>query len=694
MKPKQIVNFDLQMKDYKKKHTLSLFKSSVLFIIAGLVILFLFPQKTQFRFEFAKGKPWHHKTLIAPFSFAIKKLPEQLKAEKDTLKNAQRPYFKYDNSVYLKNLKKLNTDFLQEIDNKNINVFFNDALKKVYQYYIISPITLDQLKQNKIYVLKGKEAIPVNIQDLYTPKKAVIKINNILENFDTYSFSEDEKEEIQNIPIENYIQSNIFYDENITQKILQQKLDNVSLSKGMVQKGELIISKGEIVNNQSFTALNSFKTEFMQRYSTTHSSQLIIGNILLITIPLSLLFFFLLQHRKKLFLDLRKLSFILSTILLFTFFVYEMQKFNLSIYILPITILPILIRSFFDSRVAIFTFVTSLLIFSFLVPNSYEFMFMQMIAGIFAIFSLQNITRRSNLFNTSIVVLVVYILTYTGISLIQENELQKIQWINFAWLGLNSILIMFSYPLVFFFEKIFRFSSNLTLLELADINRPLLKQMSKIAPGTFQHSIQVANIAEELIQRIGGNALLVRAGALYHDIGKMESPEYFTENQRQGFNPHDNLTCEESAKILIGHITKGVALAKKNNLPRAIINFIEMHHGITQTRFFTAKFKEKYPDREIDLKAFTYPGPKPISKETAAVMIADSVEAASRSLQDHSRENLKKLIDSILDYQIKENQFEFVNITFKEMTYIKSILLERLSIIYHTRIAYPEEKES
>jgi putative nucleotidyltransferase with HDIG domain len=369
-----------------------------------------------------------------------------------------------------------------------------------------------------------------------------------------------------------------------------------------------------------------------------------------------------------------------------------MQKFNLSIYILPITILPILIRSFFDSRVAIFTFVTSLLIFSFLVPNSYEFMFMQMIAGIFAIFSLQNITRRSNLFNTSIVVLVVYILTYTGISLIQENELQKIQWINFAWLALNSILIMFSYPLVFFFEKIFRFSSNLTLLELADINRPLLKQMSKIAPGTFQHSIQVANIAEELIQRIGGNALLVRAGALYHDIGKMESPEYFTENQRKGFNPHDNLTCEESAKILIGHISKGVALAKKNNLPRAIINFIEMHHGITQTRFFTAKFKAKYPDKEIDLSLFTYPGPKPISKETAAVMIADSVEAASRSLQDHSRENLKKLIDSILDYQIKENQFEFVNITFKEMTYIKSILLERLSIIYHTRIAYPEEK--
>jgi len=693
VKLKQIVNFDSQMKDYRKKHSLSLFKSSILFIIAGLVILFLFPKETQFRFEFTKGKPWHHKTLIAPFSFAIKKLPEQIQAEKDTLIKKQYPYFDYNKDTYLKNVEKLNKDYLKEINNEQISQLFNTALKKIYQYYIISPITLDQLKQNKIYVLKNKEAIPVNIRTLYTPKRAVIKINNTLTNPDLISlFSEEEKEQIQNIPIQNYINNNIAYDENITQKLLQQKLDNISLSKGMVQKGELIISKGEIVNNQTFAALNSFKTEFRQRYSATHSSQLIIGNIILISIPLSLLFFFLLQHRKKLFLDLRKLSFILSTILLFTFFVYEMQKFNLSIYILPITILPILIRSFFDSRVAIFTFVTSLLIFSFLVPNSYEFMFMQMIAGIFAIFSLQNITRRSNLFNTSIVVLVVYILTYTGISLIQENELQKIQWINFAWLALNSILIMFSYPLVFFFEKIFHFSSNLTLLELADINRPLLKQMSKIAPGTFQHSIQVANIAEELIQRIGGNALLVRAGALYHDIGKMESPEYFTENQRKGFNPHDNLTCEESAKILIGHISKGVALAKKNNLPRAIINFIEMHHGITQTRFFTAKFKAKYPDKEIDLSLFTYPGPKPISKETAAVMIADSVEAASRSLQDHSRENLKKLIDSILDYQIKENQFEFVNITFKEMTYIKSILLERLSIIYHTRIAYPEEK--
>jgi len=666
---------------------------SLLFVLVGLIILYVFPRETKFKYEFDKGKPWQHERLIAPFSFAINKTKVQIETEKDSIIKYNTPYFVWsDQQTIEKKFDLINSYFPEEVDSLE-RKFISHLLNQIYEKYIISPIDLERIKQFEIVVQKGTRSFLMPIQDVYTPKKMYLLAKNRINEYVHQNGDGNMISILKNIDIENYLINNIEYNQKLTDELLNQKIEKISTTRGLVQKGELIISKGEIINDLDYEVLRSYRKEYQKRYSTTGSFVLIIGNLLLITAALSLLFLFLFQYRKKILLDVRKLVFILSNLLFFIIIILLVSKYKSSyIYLMPVTILPIVIRSFFDTRLANFIYTITLLIMAYLLPNAYQFVFIQFISGTVALFSLSHIVKRSHIFRTSLIVFVSYIVTYYGMSMVQEGSFDKIDWIFLVVFAANSLMISLSYPIVYLFEKIFGFTSDVTLLELSDTNHPLLKKLSEKAPGTFQHSLQVANIAESLIQSIGGNPLLVRTGALYHDVGKLKNPAYFTENQLAHFNPHNNLTCEESAEIIIQHVHDGVKLAKKYNLPKSILEFIPMHQGTLTVKFFLTTFKQKYPDKDFDLSKFTYPGPKPYSKETAVVMIADSIEAASRSLKEYSPESIEKLINGIIDYQLEEKQFENVNITFKDINIIKQVLKEKLATIYHTRIAYPEEE--
>jgi len=680
------------MADRKHIHN-KLLLANVLFIIAGLYILFLFPNETKFKYEFAKGKPWQHERLIAPFSFAINKTLNQIEAEKDSIVSNHTSYFVWNDEIAREKRSLLQSKYFENNTNTLESIFLDSILKNAYNNVIIDLITLDKLKQEKIFVVKNNESTLISIQNVYTPKKLFLELNEIIKDYKLRNIENPSITSIDKVEIENFISSNIKFDEELTFNLLKQKIDKVSLTTGLIQKGELIISTGEIINNSEYEILRSYRSEYKKRFSDSGSFIHTIGNILIIAAPFFLLFLFLFQYRKKILLNSKKTIFILSTILLFITMVILNQKFQIAnIYLLPIAILPIIIRAFFDTRLANFTFITSLLLMAYIVPNSYFFVFIQFISGTLAIFSLTQITRRSHIFKTSLIVFLAYSITYFGMSMVQVNHWNSINWMNIGYFAGNALMITLSYPLVYLSEKIFGFTSDVTLLEVSDTNHPLLKKLSEKAPGTFQHSLQVANIAEELTRNIGGNPLLVRAGSLFHDIGKLMNPEYFTENQAEGFNPHSKLTCTESAQIIIQHIPDGLKLAKKYNLPEAVVNFIPMHQGTMTTKFFLTTFKQKYPEQEVNEQLFTYPGPKPFSKETAVVMIADSIEAASRSLKAYTPESIGKLVDKIIDYQFQEKQFENVNMTFKDLNTIKLVLKEKLATIYHSRIEYPEEE--
>jgi len=676
------------MNERKQLHHKLLISSS-LFVITGLIILFFFPRTTKFKFEFEKGKPWQHERLIAPFSFAIEKTDQQILNEEDSIRNNNTPYFIWDEKVANEKRLALQNSFLNSSKDSSLALFADSLLQKAYQKIIIDPIILERLKQDEIFVVKHNESILVPIQNLYTPKKIFIELEKEIQNY----LQQHPLSLLADINIENYLVYNIEYSEDLSNKLLNQKLAKISTTTGLIQKGELIISTGKIINTTDYEILESYRSEYKKRYSNSGSFVLLIGNILIITAPLALLFLFLFQHRKKLLLNQRKMIFILSNILIFIFLTLFILKYNSTyVYLLPITILPIVIRAFMDTRLANFVYITTLLLVAYIVPNSYQFIFIQFIGGTIALFSLAHITKRSHIFKTSIIVFISYSLTYLGIAMIQEGNLHNINWSYLGLFAVNSLMITLSYPLVYLSEKIFGFTSDVTLLELSDTNHSLLKKLSEKAPGTFQHSLQVANIAEELIRNIDGNPLLVRTGALYHDIGKLENPAFFTENQSENFNPHNKLSCIESAQIIIKHVPDGLVLAKKYNLPTAISNFIPMHQGTLTAKYFLSTFKNKYPDKEIDTALFTYPGPKPYSKETAVVMIADSIEAASRSLPEYTPESIGNLVNKIIDYQQEEKQFENVNMTFKDLNTIKRVLKDKLATIYHSRIAYPEEE--
>ena len=689
-----------------------------LFILTTATIIYLFPREGKFQFEFQKGAPWSHKTLISPFDFPIYKSVDDITKEKKDINNNIKYYFNLKKDVEITQLnlfkkefeahwekhqkKFFGINFTKDSDNKAKNEYLNftvGILKNIFKKGVISvPSSIKSLLTNEttIVIVKNNNAKEYELQEIFSFKTATDYLNTKIQNRrDKYTYSTNiDISFLEKLNLSKYIYANIFYDSETTKNIIEKKINNISLTQGMIQAGQKIIDKGEIVNEENFRKLFSLKKEYEESLGqNTSASVLILGQSILVILTILSVYLFLYHFRREIIYDTLKTSFILLFILLMiSSTIFILKYTSISLYIIPFSILPIIIRTFYDARLSLFIHIITTLLIGFVVPNGYEFVYIQIIVGIAAIFSLANVQKRRQLFISAMIIFTTYSVVYFAMSILQEGDISKINFRNFAWFAGNGLLILLSHPLIYIFEKLFGFLSDATLLELSDTNSPLLRQLNENAPGTFQHTIQVANLAEDATYKIGGNPLLSRAGALYHDIGKLAIPQYFTENQMNGNNPHDLLEYDKSAEIIISHVKNGVEFAKKNKLPKEIIEFITTHHGSSKVQYFFRLQKKKFPDQEIDATAFTYPGKSPFTKEQAIVMICDSVEAASRSLKEITENSISNLVENIINFQISEKQFDNADITFKDITIIKTILKQKLKNIYHARIEYPKEE--
>ncbi len=702
------------------------FKSLRIFLIflAGTAaIIALFPRGGKFRYEFQKGKPWMHEILVAPFDFPIYKPESVIQRERDSVLKDFEPYFRYDSAIQFREENRLEELFIKEWapyvtsakssgllqSNPHIKRGNSDSLRAVYtrairgmlrsvylRGIVQDPVQLENVnnRESVINVIMGQVVEERQVSTIFTQKSAYEFLKSDLADAGAIYQPNIKQEDrfISRIDAGDLIEPNLFYDEVTSNRVKESLVNEISLTEGMVQAGEKIIALGEPVNDQKFLILQSLKHEYETNPGVSRNYNLIFaGQILLVSFAFMVLYLFLFHFRKEVLNSGIKTFFIIMLVVIMaSMATLTIRTQSLSLFVVPFVILPVIMKTFYDARIALFVHLITILLIGFWAPNGFEFVFMNFIAGVVTIFTLRNLYRRGILFVSAVFALISYSLVYTGMGLIQEGNVTNLEWKNYAWFAGNSLLVLTSYPLIYFFERIFGFISDATLVELSDTNQPLLRQLGEKAPGTFQHSLQVANLAEEAILNVGGNPLLIRAGALYHDIGKMEDPMYFVENLTSNFNPHDNLEFEVSAEKIIGHVAKGAEIAKKYKLPAVIIDFIRTHHGTTTVQYFYKSYLKKYPDADVDIARFTYPGPKPFSKETAVLMMADSTEAASRSLKSINAEVINNLVENIIDNQIKEQQFANVDITFRDFTNIKEIFKRKLINIYHARIEYPE----
>ncbi|MFO7656912.1 MAG: HDIG domain-containing protein [Bacteroidales bacterium] len=693
------------------------------FAVSALIIAYLFPREGKFRYEFQKSRPWMHQDLQAPFDFPIYKSAHELARERDSVLKDFKPYFDYDTGVHVVQVSRFRETFRSEWKKyciKEFKILYEKSyetqeryaslrqfgliyedyiaslLSRVYQKGIINlsgNTNFQASKFSAVMVVKNNIAERTDKEAMYTPKEAYEFIRQSIDEklkTERNAYNSRYKRFFETLDINDFLKLNVSYNAEKSYTVQQSLLEGISLYRDKIQRGQRIISRGDLVTVEKFQILESLKSEYESQLGSIASHLVKVGKFIIVFAALFVIFLFLYNLRKEILNDSLKTSFILMLEIVIVFVASTVIKSGIaSFYIIPFAILPIIIRTFYDERLALFIhFITTLLI-GFFAPNSFEFVFITIIAGIIAVFTLTNFSRRSRIVYSAIMVFISYSFVYFGISIVQEGNFQEIDYQNFAWFGVNSLLILLSFPLIFVFEKLFGFLSDATLMELADTNQPLLRELAEKAPGTFQHSLQVANLAEDAIFHIGGNALLIRTGALYHDIGKMVNPIYFIENQTSGINPHEKLSFEESAKIIISHVEKGVEIGRKHNLPQPIIDFIKTHHGTSTVQYFYRSYLNKYPEEEVDMKKFSYTGPKPYSKETAVLMMADSVEAASRSLKETNDQTLETLVDNIIDSQLLEGQFNNADITFKDITLIKEVFKKRLKNIYHIRISYP-----
>jgi len=674
-----------------------------LFFITALILLQSFPNEGKFRYEFQKGKPWLNEDLIAPFDFAILKTDAELKKERETAILETRLMFR----LYSEPLVKKYSEYIVSFDKAWMNKYprtTTDNKRMQFNRYIGKSL-LDSVMlrgiiepgaqiQNKppdfeINLLRGNIVETVQLGNLFSIQSGDHFLIDLLAK-KSIEYPDIDAALLRPL-LEQSLVNNVRYDFLANQKQNQAIISGTSLTRGMVQKGQGIISKGELVNDEKFQILSSLKHDYESQLGAYGKHYLIrLGQFLLIGSALTVFALFLYSFRRDVFRDSNKLVLLLLLIILMVSIISVVSNYSsFFIYIVPVCLVPVIVRVFFDTRMALFVNLITLIIAGFLVPNSFEFVYLQFIAGIVAIVSIVKVHKRSQFFFTSLMIFISSSVVYTGIVLIQEGNFSHF---NFAYPGMFAAaagLTLLAYPLIFVFEKLFGLVTDVTLLELSDTNSTLLRKLAIYAPGTFYHSIMVANIAEELIIELGGNPLLVRTGALYHDIGKIENALYFIENQTSGHNLHNELTYEESAQVLIKHVIKGIELAKKNKLPEQIIDFIRTHHGTRMTEFFYVKQLQSVADGEVDKSKFTYHGPIPFSKETAVLMMADSVEAASRSLKEKDENTIRELVDRVINKQLEQNQFDNSNITMRDITTVKRILKRKLMSIYHVRVEYP-----
>ena len=674
-----------------------------LFLFTGVVLYFSLPQEARFRYEYQKGRPWMHATLYAPYNFAILKSDVELTHEKDSLLRDQIPYFVYVDSVTQRELLLLNKFPDPQGTSKSISsgqiLSYKIKLAGIYgdiynagiidQNYINNP---NLLRNGLLKIVKNNVGKEIQINSLYSLKSAYNEIHRKLGELNTQH--PEWRAYIDNFHPENFLASNLFYDQTKNRQLTDKILENLSANRGIVQEGERIVSQGDIISFSTFTILESLRITFEKNRGENSTYILIVlGRILLIVMLLLTLYLFLLNIRRKLIRSRRDVSFIMITLTLMVLFCSLVTKSGtINIYIVPFTALALIIRTFLDTRVAIFVNMIAALIVGFMVPNGYEFVLLQILVGSIAVISLNKMQKREQLILTALFIFISYSAIYIGISLIQEANLKAIDWLNIKWFAFNAIFTLMTYLFIYILEKSFGFVSDITLIELTFTNQKLLKTLSLEAPGTFHHSLQVANLSEMAISKIGGNSLLVRAGAMYHDIGKSINSHYFIENQITGINPHNNLSNEKSAEIIIGHVDQGIELARKHKIPEQVIDFIRTHHGTTKTGYFYQKSVNSLGINEVEDDKFTYKGPLPTTRETAVVMLADSIEAASRSLAIKNPENIRNLVENIFRQKVELGQLEYAPLTFKDIRVLKTLFQEKLINIYHVRMNYPDSE--
>ena len=680
------------------KNILSKFRDSnepnfrlFLFVLTLVFILFLFPRQTKFKYEFTKGKPWLHESIIAPFDFSILKSNNELSKERKIVASQHLPIYNYSETIFEIKAEDFANDFETKwvskygklaSSQKNMLVNFGyNYLKDIYSKGIIQLNNSSDFQDFSQVLLKSESlAQRRDISDFYTVNSAANKIQQL--SGTEYKFL---------VPLLlAAIEQNILFDKLATDELLSSELSNISTTKGLVVSGQVIINKGELVDAQKYQVLLSLKQKYEGAVWEKSSYLLVLfGQFILVGISLLMLWLFLRQYRNRILENTTKMSLILSLVVIMVL----MSSIVLSlavdwIYCIPFCILPIVLKAFFDNRVALFVHLITILIIGFIMPNGFEFVFLQLIAGIISILTVIKMYKRAQLFMSVIKVMGVYLLLYIALSITHDASFSGIQGVKLLQFTISGALTIFAYPIVFLFEKIFSLVSDVSLLELTDTNSPLIRRLSDEAPGTFQHSLQVANLAEMGALEVGANALLIRAGAIYHDIGKLKNPSYFIENQSSNFNPHDDIEFDKSASIIINHVFDGIEIAKENKLPDELIDFIRTHHGTTTVEYFYKQYITNFPDEELDRKDFTYPGPKPFSKETAILMMADSAEAAARSIKNPTAENIDNLVESVINKQLNEDQFSDADITLKEITKLKNLFKKKLVNIHHQRIEY------
>ncbi|MFA5533946.1 MAG: HDIG domain-containing metalloprotein [Mariniphaga sp.] len=690
-------NFLTRLKKYSR-----IFYWFFVFLMTSVMLFLVLPGEPRFKYEYQKGFPWKHETIVAPFNFAILKSPVEIDKEKKEQMNLLIPYFTYDTTLAVQKISQFESDWhsFAHTDTALQKAVFREVaqfLQHIYQAGILprSADTFDELAgKNELNKRVGNRVSKVATEKIFSEKSAYHEFRTLLQQLEK-RFPK-EAVPLANMTPEKYITSNLVFDELTTQKESEELVKNISVTRGMVQAGDRIILENEMVDEEKFQVLESLKESYEQERGTGINRYIIsVGKGTLIVVLMILLFTFLYIYRMDVLMQFSKLSFLLLFMVSIIFISHLLNSFpNIHIYLVPFAIFPIVIRTFFDSRTAIFTLLIAALVTGFYAPNNYEFVLLQVTAGIVAVFSLNRMHRRGHLIMAAIWVLLTYILVFAALEVIYEGTILTIDFKMFRWFIFSSVLILLIYPLLFIFEKIFGFVSDVTLIELSDTNQPLLRKLAEEAPGTFQHSMQIANLGEEIILKIGGNPFLVRAGALYHDIGKVVSPGFFIENQALGINPHDNMNYLKSAEVIIDHVKNGVKMAKRHKLPESLVEFIATHHGTTKAQYFYLKHQEENPNEKVREDSFIYPGPLPKTREAAVVMIVDGIEAASRSLKEKNQENLKELIEKMVDQKIRDRQLEESSLTFRDIKIIKETLLNKLVNIYHVRIEYPKEKEN
>ena len=672
----------------------NLIYKSLIFIATVSVIVYFLPNEGKFNYQFDINKPWKYGLLQASFDFPIYKNDLQVQKEQDSILADYQPYFQIDKEAEKNVLSKLREDYNKTLRHSLPGTdyvrYIERTLKALYEDGIIAGNDLKRMEEDSIIAIRLVDknvATSRFIDQLYTVKEAY----EYLLNADTAHYK---KKILQQCNLNDYITPNLVYDEEKSEAAQKDLLSNISWANGFVLNGQKIIDRGEIVDEQTYNILESLRKEWEKRSDSVQEKRLTLaGQILYVGIFLFCFMAYLELFRADYYERKGTLTLLFALIVFFPVLSSIMVEQNLSsIYVVPFAMIPIIVRVFLDSRTAFMAHVTIILLCSITLRFPHEFILLQVVAGMVAIYSLRELSQRSQLLRTALVVFISYALLYFAFELIHEDDLTKLNTRMYIYFMINGILLLFAYPLLFLLEKIFGFTSDVTLVELSNINNSLLREMSEVAPVTFQHSLQMANLAAAAANKIGSKSQLVRTGALYHDIGKMVNPAFFTENQ-SGVNPHKSLSYEQSAQVIISHITDGLKLAEKHNLPKVIKDFISTHHGRGLTKYFYISYKNEHPDEEVDQEKFRYPGPNPFTKEQAVLMMADSVEAASRSLPEYTEESISTLVDKIIDTQVSEGYFKECPITFKDIATVKALFKEKLKTMYHTRISYPELKK-